>query len=252
LKSAVPPATPYPAGSTVMHSYIKEDITSPTVTGPAATGYGNLRVISVPDGAMVHIDDDPVGTTPVDLKSVITGTHRVRISMAGYNDYIDDVTVSPGQMFDLKVTLTKSTPGAASQYTYPPQALTAASTYTTSDISLRNALTDLAPSQAASMVQLPGTGILIVSSNPAGANVYIDGKSEGKTPLTLPNITAGQHNLLLTLADYTDASRAVNVSSRAENQVAVDMIAVKKTPGFAAMAGVLSLALLVLFRRRPG
>jgi PEGA domain len=200
---------------------------------------------------MVHIDEDSVGTTPVDLKSVITGTHRVRISMAGYNDYVDDVTVSPGQMFDLKVTLTKSTPGAASQYTYPPQAPTAASTYTTSDISLKKALADLTLSQAASG-QLPGTGILIVSSNPAGANVYVDGKSEGKTPLTLPNMTAGQHNLLLTLTDYTDASRAVNVSSGAENQVAVDMIAVKKTPGFAAMAGVLSLALLVLFRRRPG
>jgi PKD repeat protein len=223
------------------------------VNGPEAAGYGTLRVDTTPAGAMLYIDGYTVGTTPLQIMVNLTkGVHRIRISITGYNDYIEDITVSPGQEINLRVALTKSTPGGASPYTYQPLATTAASAHTTAGIDLKQALKDLALTQPATGDLLPGTGILIVSSNPVGANVYIDGKNEGKTPLAVPNVTAGQHNLLLTLQGYTDASRAVNVGAASENQVAVEMTAAKKTPGFAAMAGVLSIALLVLFRKRTG
>ena len=223
------------------------------VNGPGSAGYGTLRVDTTPAGAMLYIDGYPVGTTPVQIMVNLTaGVHRIRISMAGYNDYIEDVTVSPGQEIDLRVALTKSTPGGATQHTYQPPATTGTSAYTTADTSLKKALKDLALTQTATGGQLPGTGILFVSSNPAGANVYLDGKNEGKTPLTIPDVAAGQHNILLTLQGYTDASRAVNVSAGAENKAAIDLTAAKKTPGFGVMAGVLSITLLVLFRKRTG
>jgi PKD repeat protein len=223
------------------------------VNGPEVAGYGTLRVDTTPPGAVLYIDGNLVGTTPVQHTVNLTaGVHRIRISMAGYNDYTDDVAVNPGQEFNLKVMMTKSMPSVTFPNIPPPPATGTASTYTTSDISLKKALKDLALTQTPAGGQLPGTGTLIVSSNPAGANVYVDGKSEGKTPRTIPNVTAGQHSLLLTLQGYTDTSRAVNVSGGAEDQVAVDMTAAKKTPGFAAVAGVLSVALLVLFRKRTG
>jgi PKD repeat protein len=210
------------------------------VNGPEAAGFGNLRVDTTPAGAMLYIDGYPVGTTPLaGMVNLTAGVHRIRTEMAGYTDYSEDMTVNSGQEVSLRIALTKSTTGGVSAYT-------------TADSSLKNALKNPTLTQPTTGAQLPGTGILIVSSNPAGANVYIDGKNEGKTPLTIPDVAAGQHTLLLTLQGYTDASRAVDVNAASENQVAVDMIAAKKTPGFAAMAGVLSIALLVLFRKRTG
>lgn len=328
LKNAVPPRTPYPAGTTVMHSYIKEtnvtittfatgcpaipppdfiadpmegaapltvhfidntnSITHVTwdfgdgsttagglhsgfyhtytgsgtytltltvydacgqsfsrqkrisVAGQETAGYGNLRADTTPPGAMLYIDGFPAGTTPVGgAVNLTAGVHRIRLVMTGYNDYAEDVTVNPGQEIYLKVALTGSAPGET-----PP--------YTPAGSSLKDALKNPTPAQPAAGGPVPGAGTLIVSSNPAGANVYIDGRNEGKTPLTIPGVASGQHTLLLTLQGYTDASRTISVNAAAENQVAVDMTVVKKTPGFAAVAGVLSFALLVVFRRRTG
>jgi hypothetical protein len=54
-----------------------------------------------------------------------------------------------------------------------------------------------------------GTG-LYVMSNPAGANVYLDGESKGKTPLMIRGTAAGSHAIRMTLSGYADWESAVD------------------------------------------
>ena len=214
-----------------------------TVSAPAG-GYGSLRVDTTPSGALVYIDGTPVGATPVSVTSgLAAGTHNIRIVLAGYNDYSEDETLTAGQEIALQVTLTPSSGGLAYRSPQP---------YSTGDASLKNALKNTPPAQSVSGGQVPAPGTLIVSSSPAGANVYVDGKSAGKTPVTIPDMPAGQHTLLLTLPGYADVSRSIDVSTGAENQVAIDFTGGKKTPGFGGIICMVSLALLVLYRKREG
>jgi len=63
-----------------------------------------LRVSSnVPD-ALVYVNDVDLGPTPVDVRRP-AGTHRVRVSKSGFDDYQTVVTVSAGEQADLQAKL---------------------------------------------------------------------------------------------------------------------------------------------------
>jgi hypothetical protein len=60
------------------------------------------------------------------------------------------------------------------------------------------------------------TGNLDISSNPLGAEIFIDGMDKGKvTKSIIPNITAGNHSLTLKLAGYQDYNTTFNISAGA-------------------------------------
>jgi hypothetical protein len=55
-----------------------------------------------------------------------------------------------------------------------------------------------------SYARVPPTGELVVNTNPDGVQVFIDGKKQGSTPVTL-QLPTGDHKLELTLGDQTRA-----------------------------------------------
>lgn len=57
----------------------------------------------------------------------------------------------------------------------------------------------------------PRFGYYIVESTPAGAEVWIDGKKEGVTPLARKQIGSGQHNLVVRLPDYYEHKETFTV-----------------------------------------
>jgi len=74
---------------------------------------------------------------------------------------------------------------------------------------------DLAPKSVvtvnASLSALPGN--LIVNSEPVDADVYLDGKSVGKTPLEIKNVAEGEHRLKLELVNFYPSEEKVFVNS---------------------------------------
>ena len=48
------------------------------------------------------------------------------------------------------------------------------------------------------------TGILAVESSPSGADVYVNDKIEGQTPLTLYNLPVGNYNIKIVKEGYND------------------------------------------------
>ncbi len=57
-----------------------------------------------------------------------------------------------------------------------------------------------------------GYGSIKVSSNPSGADVYVDGIHRGKTPLSISKIIEGAHSVKLTKFGYEDVSETIYVS----------------------------------------
>src|SRR5512143_186869 len=72
---------------------------------------------------------------------------------------------------------------------------------------------------------IPGTGMslaaaseaqaaaLSIGSDPVGAQVYVDGKLRGETPLALDRVATGDHRVTVVKDGYLDNSRVVSVAA---------------------------------------
>lgn len=54
-----------------------------------------LDIASSPSEATIFIDEFPAGNTPRQLSGLMPGTHRLRISRAGYDDWVRDINAQP-------------------------------------------------------------------------------------------------------------------------------------------------------------
>jgi len=197
---------------------INHQFTQITQSQPSSTT-GSLAVTSTPSGATIILDGKNKGQTPATLSDLSTGDHTVKLTRSGYWDSSQTVHIDAGQITPLDVTLVSSAQPAPS-------------------------LTSATPTP----YQPVTGGAIVITSNPPGANVYLDGKSSGTTPVTLQNVNPGSRTVLLTMQGYSDASRTVEVTAGSQNQISVDLIGGKKTPGFEAALAIFSITGLVLFR----
>ena len=149
----------------------------------AADVAGQLLVRSEPSGAMVLVDGQLRGETPATVRDLPLGAHDVQVARPGY---------APETR---RVTLTRDAP--ARNLTV---ALTAA----------------LDPA-----AELPGA--IYADSRPRGARVFVDGRLIGTTPLRLPDVVAGRHEVRLELEGYRTVTTPVAVSGGREARVAVTL-----------------------------
>ncbi len=61
--------------------------------------------------------------------------------------------------------------------------------------------------------QIGGYGSLDITSSPWGADVYVDGLYEGRTPVTVNNLPAGTHEIILSKDGYEDYKQNVTVKA---------------------------------------
>jgi len=75
-----------------------------------ATG-GTISVSSSPSSANVYLDNTYKGITPLTIPDVSTGTHTIKVTLAGYDDWSQNVQVTSGETLPIPASLTKtSTP----------------------------------------------------------------------------------------------------------------------------------------------
>jgi hypothetical protein len=135
------------------------------------------------------------GVTPLALRGLDLGSRRVVVSSPGYLASNQRVMLSAGRPSrSLEVRLTPQSPARA--------AATA---------------TRGLPAEASK------AGALIVDSRPAGASVSVDGRPSGVTPLTLENVAAGEHTVMISLAGYRSVTTTVRVVSGTRTRTAVSL-----------------------------
>ncbi len=189
--------------------------------------------------AMTCDDDRMVGRAPLKSERLASGAHNVKIVRQMYRNYEASVTVTDGEVAELrpvlaadfeKVTLTTDKDaeiwvneqhrgtgtwtGDLGTGSYivecrRPNHRTTRETITVSPGMPVTKITLKAPQ--------PIYGVLSIMSSPGNAEVWLDGKNIGQTPLYLPETLIGNHALKLTKSGCADWTGNVNV---VEGQIA--------------------------------
>lgn len=177
---------------------------------------GSIYMVTTPQGASAYVDGVYYGITPALATGLAAGSHQVRLSLAGFQEWIGNVNVVGGSTTTVTQTLHVATP---------------------------------TPTHA------PGTGSIAVSSNPSGAQVFLDNVYAGITPLTISPVTAGSHSLLIKQPGYADWQATETVQSGRVTQVDATLSpAPTPTPAGTAIPGLLAIlgliALVLIAGRR--
>jgi hypothetical protein len=56
--------------------------------------YGSISINSVPQGADIYLDDEYKGLTPLNIQNIPVGKYTIKISLPGYEEWIDEISVS--------------------------------------------------------------------------------------------------------------------------------------------------------------
>ncbi|MBI2315210.1 PEGA domain-containing protein [Candidatus Daviesbacteria bacterium] len=195
-----------------------------------------ISILSQPSEAVVFINDKEVGKTPYEDKNLDVKDYLVKLSKEGAS-------------WQGKVALTAGTVTVINR--------------------------DLSPdptSSAGEILTLKKGKGLTITSNPAGADIEINGKSYGKTPVT-PGIEPGDHTILVNQANYLKRSIRANLPKGYNLTISVDLalseadlteiqtpvttktleIVVKNTPtGFLRVRNKASLNSAEIARVKPG
>lgn len=143
---------------------------------PPSPGVGSLQIDSDPAGAAIYLGNNFRGITPregvIYINELKPGYYTLRLTLPGYESYIQAVLIRNGIIEDVHATLTPSAPGP---------------------------LPDT-------------TGQVTVESVPAGAYVYLGPDLRGITPLTLTDVAMGTHPVTLKMNGYLDWSTTVDVA----------------------------------------
>lgn len=149
--------------------------------------YGSIAVTSL-SGASVYTDSNYQGTIPPSgtllLYNMANGNHLVKVSAAGYNDWINSVYVQPNVVTPINAVLTPVGPNPT---------------------------------------PVPATGGFNIVSTPAGAEVYIDNLFKGYTPSMPDGIAPGEHQVLLKYTGYVDYSTTASVTAGQTTPLAISM-----------------------------
>jgi hypothetical protein len=183
--------------------------------------FGTIGFISMP-GATVWMDSNSQGSVPqsgtLTLYNIPSGNHIFKVSMSGYNDWINTIYIQPNVVNPVTATLTPV---------------------------------------GGRLIPVTATGGLDIVTTPSGADVYIDNLFRGYTPSKPDGISAGQHQVLLKHAGYIDYSTTTTVNAGQMTPLSISMQpAPTPTPESAPSTGILVAELLVtgsiviLLRRR--
>ncbi|WP_165849123.1 PEGA domain-containing protein [Candidatus Cryosericum septentrionale] len=232
--SVLPPAPQRPRRSRIWIVFVLVAAVAAAVVFLLLQGRAaSLNIRSFPSGATVFLDEQQVGTTPLVLPHVTPGTHAIQIRVSGWDVWNGTTTAVRG-----------STTQVIANMTHAAYSLVVTSTPRGARVALDGAtkgvtpltLIDLKPRNYALVVSLKGYaaisrtvdlsdatqstqdfslvqafGKLSVVSDPTGAQVIIDGKSHGVTPLKIDSLPVGDYALTLKLDGGTDITDTLSV-----------------------------------------
>jgi AAA+ ATPase superfamily predicted ATPase len=186
-----------------------------------------LNVDTNPAGAIVFLDELRLGATPLEGKRVQAGPGALRIELAGYKDVGDSLTLVKDDTLARSYALQQRC-GRLRVTSVPQSAAITLDGRATGKVTPAT-LENLAVNERHEIsLSLPGfrdkiwanlevredvtdsihhdfarvTHPLTVLSAPSGASASLDGQALGETPRSLPEVTEGKHQLVVSLDKY--------------------------------------------------
>jgi hypothetical protein len=233
---------------------------------PGGTG---LAVVELSGHGDILIDGQPATPVGVGTYEGYTtqfyaageGSHTIFIDKPGYFNFSRTLTVCSGKVsymyYDLAshhatgMIITTATTAAVAPAT--TVATTTVAGQSTEYGALRDALRTTAPSGS--------FGSLSVTTDPAGATIFIDGVQQGISPATISGLSAGSHTLLLKRDGYQDLTLPVTIIAGStqyyssallkSGEVTMGTTIPRKSsmPGFEALFAACGVCALLLLRK---
>ncbi len=194
---------------------------------------GELFVSSEPSGAIVEVNEQVLGSTPLQARGVPVGELLVTVRREGFETERSTVTLATGGREVVEavlrpvqglVLIDSTPPGAAVSLgdvfvgntplplhdirlgTHRARLVLAGYRDREVEFSVENRI----PKRVA-VDMVSTSGRLVVDSSPIGATLFVDGRDEGATPVSLERVAEGQRELLLQLPGYEPYRATVEV-----------------------------------------
>jgi hypothetical protein len=211
-----------------------------------APATGQLAVQSDPAGAKVLVDGTERGVAPVTIADLAPGNHEVVLQADGATAR-HTVTVQAGGTASLVVPMSNAANGPVSGWlsvkspftveiyeqgrllgnTDADRIMLASGRHELELVNTQLAfrasrVVQVAPGKVATLpIELP-KGVINVNATP-WAEVWIDGKSVGETPIGNLSIAIGQHEVLFKHPQFGEKRQAVSVTLAAPVRLSIDM-----------------------------
>lgn len=192
---------------------------------------GSVSVNSTPQGARVYLDNGYKGNTPINLREVPVGRHTLRITLAGYEEWVSDINVLSSRVERISVDLKPQKEYGSISFNSTPQG---ADIYLDGDyvgltpLNLQNIfvgnytvnilssgyeewIDEVAVSAQktsrvnANLSPRPNYGIISIYCDQKDVKVFLDGtymKDIVRTPTMLEEIESGDHEIVLIKEGY--------------------------------------------------
>jgi hypothetical protein len=194
---------------------------------------GDLFVTSNPSGAIVEVNDQVMGPTPLQKSGVPAGPLLVVIRKDGFETDRQSVTLSSGNRAVVESTLRPLQGLVLVESTPPGAAVTLGDAFVgTTPVALHTVplgqhrarlvlagfrdkeiefkVENRIPQRV--VVDMTSTsGSLVVDSTPIGATVFVDGRNEGPTPASISKVPEGQRDIVVQMPGYEPYRATVTV-----------------------------------------
>jgi hypothetical protein len=221
-----------------------------------------VAIKTTPEGAAVFFDSEQMGTTPITLTEVPLGKHMLAMKLDGYPDFSGVITTDasePAEVFHDFVAAKEalipkgslsidSDPAGASVYINGEKkgatpldisALQAAEYTIKLELNEYETLekkvlvkADENLHMALSLVEKPKFGDFILTSEPEGAEILLNGQFKGVTPLTLRMLPVGKYDVTVKKDGYHLVQKTLTCSKNAATNYKANLT---MTPQFAAL-----------------
>ena len=251
IKAIIVTLPPNSWASSNLLSYTVRPITPP----PA--NYGRIIITSQPQGAEVYLDNVFTGVTPLNLDRVTSGQHHVRLVIAGYQEWSNNVSFSPSRTTTVSADLISlAVYGSISIYCNQGNAkiyLDGSSQRTTSankSVELKNVVqgqhelmitkdgfqqwvstilvkANQTHSVSVNLVPEISYGSLAIYCNISGAKIFINGTYKVATlssqPKILEEIKEGEYEITLVMDGYRTSIEDIWVYAGETTSLSVEM-----------------------------
>lgn len=181
---------------------------------------GEIIVNSSPAGASIFLNGISTGrTTPATLSNLaLQQEYTVEVQMKGFTSWKQNVRLTSPTAENLNAPLKPETPAATQQASssaesQPVAKKTPPPVKQPVEKLIVPPVEKTPPPPAEQPVETPrsGSGKLVIASNPAGADVFINAEHQGKTPLTV-TVPAGRVSVLVSKEGLARYSKKITVN----------------------------------------
>ncbi len=198
-----------------------------------AFGWLNIAASGTLKDATIYVDDTLVGNTPINRYQLSSGSHHIRIVKNLYLTYEDNITIQDSEELNYSATLapdfatvTIMADSGCNIYVNdvfrgksPWSGTLSTGTYIFEARKLGHRTTMLSQSITAVPAQqsykldspTPIIGTINVSCTPVAADLYVDDKLVGQTPM-MHDLLVGEHKVTIRKEGYSDKSLNVTVT----------------------------------------